>query len=358
MRDSHCNSVDKTPDGNYLFSCRHTDTIYHIDGRSGDIIWRLGGKKSDFELGEDVKFSRQHHIRWRSENDGKMWVSILDNAKGMDSQEPTYPMSRGLRLVLDLEDMTAEIDMQIDHPDGEGSYAPRRGDYQVLANENIHMGWSEKGIQSEHAPSGRLLMEATLKAQWLGTYRSYKYPFVGKPADPPDVVSLAETRDHTMTLVYVSQNGATEVVWWNLYTTNESGKNKTLIGTTLKTGFETELAYSSFAKYVVVEGLDEHYNVLETSKVVKTEVAKGANATLIAEDMNMKEEAVLEDDDDYSTAALLGAIVALAVVGFLFFSVILIMRFKGIQTNFKSWKYHEVKQDEDAKTALTSQGDV
>lgn len=269
----------------------------------------------------------------------------------MDSQDPTYEMSRGLRLVLDTEAMTAEVDLQIDHPDGPGSYAPRRGNYQVLQNENIFMDWSEKSIQSEHAPGGRILMEATLKAEWLGTYRSYKYPFVGKPADPPDVVSVAETRDHTMTLVYVSWNGATEVVWWNAYSTNASGKNRTLIGTTLKTGFETEIGYASFTKYVVVEALDEDFNVLGESKAVKTEVAESANVTMIAEEMNITEEDVLDDDDDYSTAALFGAVVALAVVVFIGVAVLMVFRWKGIGTPFKlgSWKYHEVKQEDDVK---------
>ena len=284
-----------------------------------------------------------------------MWVSLLDNAKGMDQQEPTYNMSRGLRLVLDMEAMTAKVDLQIDHPDGPGNYAPRRGDYQVLPNENIFMDWSEKSIQSEHAHSGRVLMEARLKAEWLGTYRSYKYPFVGKPADPPDVVSIAETHNHTMTLVWVSWNGATEVKWWNTYCTNRSGKNRTLIGTTGKTGFETEIGYGSFAKYVVVEGVDDDFNVLGESKVIKTEIAEGANMAMIAQEMEMTEEEVLEDDDDYSTtAALLGAVSALAVVALLGLVVVMVLRWRGNGIPFKlgGSKYQEVEQDEDAKAEL------
>lgn len=276
----------------------------------------------------------------------------------MDSQEPTYEMSRGLRLVLDTEAMTAEVDLQIDHPDGPDNYAPRRGNYQVLPNENIFMDWSEKSIQSEHAPSGRILMEATLKAEWLGTYRSYKYPFVGMPADPPDVVSVAETRDHTMTLVYVSWNGATEVVWWNTYATNAAGKNRTLIGTTGKTGFETEIAYSAFAKYVVVEGLDENFDVLGESKVVQTEVPEGVNTTMIADEMDISEEAVLKGDDDYFNTAVFGAVVALATVFFLGFAVFLVFRWKGVSIPFNvaSQKYQEVKQEDDMKMALNRNG--
>lgn len=86
----HANSVDKDSEGNYLLSLRHTDALYYIDGESGDIIWRLGGVKSDFEFGEDVEFSRQHHVRWRGTDGDKMRISILDNAKV--SRHPSKPV--------------------------------------------------------------------------------------------------------------------------------------------------------------------------------------------------------------------------------------------------------------------------
>ena len=46
----HINSVDLDGDGNLLVSARSTHTVYKLD-RSGAIIWRLGGKSSDFEMG-------------------------------------------------------------------------------------------------------------------------------------------------------------------------------------------------------------------------------------------------------------------------------------------------------------------
>jgi hypothetical protein len=44
----HINTVDKDPAGNYLVSGRLTRSIIYIIGTSGDIIWRLGGKRNDF----------------------------------------------------------------------------------------------------------------------------------------------------------------------------------------------------------------------------------------------------------------------------------------------------------------------
>lgn len=46
----HVNSVDRTVDGKYLVSARYTNTIYLISGEDGRVIWRLGGKHSDFKM--------------------------------------------------------------------------------------------------------------------------------------------------------------------------------------------------------------------------------------------------------------------------------------------------------------------
>ena len=58
-------------------------------------------------------------------------------------------------------------------------------------------------------------MQARLEPEWLGTYRAYKFEFVGLPSAPPDVSVKAvdaDTRGRTRTEVFVSWNGATEVV--------------------------------------------------------------------------------------------------------------------------------------------------
>src|ERR671912_168679 len=47
----HLNSIDVEPDNNLLISARETSAVYKIDRKTGEVIWRLGGKKSDFEMG-------------------------------------------------------------------------------------------------------------------------------------------------------------------------------------------------------------------------------------------------------------------------------------------------------------------
>ena len=58
----HANSLAIDPaDQNILLSCRHLDCVMKIDRSTGDIIWRLGGKKSSFAFNSSAqRFSHQH----------------------------------------------------------------------------------------------------------------------------------------------------------------------------------------------------------------------------------------------------------------------------------------------------------
>ena len=47
----HINGIAIDDDGNLLLSARHTSTVYKLDRHTGAVIWRLGGKKSDFRFG-------------------------------------------------------------------------------------------------------------------------------------------------------------------------------------------------------------------------------------------------------------------------------------------------------------------
>src|SRR5918994_1318940 len=44
----HINSIDLEPDGNLLLCARNTWTVYKVERNSCEVVWRLGGKKSDF----------------------------------------------------------------------------------------------------------------------------------------------------------------------------------------------------------------------------------------------------------------------------------------------------------------------
>lgn len=335
----HMNAVDMNPHGDFYLSARHTDTIYKISGRDGRVIWRLNGRDSlwndfvmeeDFTTGKSLRFSRQHHVRWRGENETHEFISILDNAKGTDGQLPTGRNSRAIVLALytggknyesgeensssssssSSSIMTASLISSINHPNGKGSYAPRRGNYQFLGTQqfsssssssNSWISWSEEALHTEHFPNGSIALQASLHADWLGTYRSYKFPWRGIPKEKPVVHSVGYlggggkknhhhyhhhinnnssssssssstnfTTTESTTIVHVSQNGATEISLWKLYKTIPSGNFRLFLCERPRQGFETQLAWKGFASYVIVEAVDFEGKVLATSEVVET----------------------------------------------------------------------------------------
>ena len=132
------------------------------------------------------------------------------------------------------------------------------------------MGWSNQ--HSEHAPDGKVVMEAIMRPGWLGNYRNFKYPFVGRPATVPDISSSAygAKNDTSETQVHASWNGATEVRSWRLLKTTATNATMEVVDTADRTGFETLLTCPGYASYVYVEALDVNGTVLGRSGVVKT----------------------------------------------------------------------------------------
>ena len=71
----HINSIDVDFDGNLLISAKATSAVYNLDRESGEVLWRLGGKESDFEMGDGTRTVSQHDAR--RQEDGT--ITIFDN---------------------------------------------------------------------------------------------------------------------------------------------------------------------------------------------------------------------------------------------------------------------------------------
>ena len=71
----HINSIAIAPDGDLLVSARNTCTIYKIARPSGQVVWRLGGKRSSFQMGPGATFWWQHHVTAQSTST----LSIFDD---------------------------------------------------------------------------------------------------------------------------------------------------------------------------------------------------------------------------------------------------------------------------------------
>lgn len=246
----HINTVDKDANGDYLISSRATWTLYKVDGRTGRIVWRLGGKRSDFTFGDGASFKWQHDGRFRS--GGR--ISMFDNRMAGHS--------RGLLLHLDEKARHASLAQQYISPGK--ILAPYQGNMQMLGNGNVFIGWGDSPHFTEFAADGTVLFHGG----WRGggnSYRAYRCEWHARPVDTP--VVLAERAANDTMKVYVSWNGATEVTAWRLHT-GHSAKALTTSHHGRRAGFETSFTLPS-ARCVRVQALDSAGTVVGTSDVTE-----------------------------------------------------------------------------------------
>ena len=244
----HVNSVAEDGDDTLLVSARNTNAVYAIDRRTGGIRWRLGGKSSDFRIGDRAEFSLQHDAR--RQPDGT--ISIFDNI------HPATDESRALFLDVDETTRTATVVRELRHP--EGVRASSMGGAQLLSNGGAVVGWGSPGRLSEFSPEGELVFDATIAP--ANSYRSYRFEWEGRPNRPPDLV--VRPGDNGFQL-YVSWNGATEVAQWRVLG-GAAPTDLAPVTTEAKDGFETQIAVAD-VDYVAVQALDDSGEVLGTSPV-------------------------------------------------------------------------------------------
>ncbi|WP_051324899.1 arylsulfotransferase family protein [Candidatus Solirubrobacter pratensis] len=250
----HVNSVAEDAEGNFIVSGRNTWTVYKIGRASGHVVWRLGGKKSDYKIGPGVAFAWQHSAR--PQPDGTL--TIFDNDAGT---KPVRKSSRALTLTLDGASKTASLKTARIHPGGLS--AATQGDVEVLPNGNQFVGWGSRGYFSEFTPTGEMVFDGRL-ARGNDTYRAFRYPWSGTPAAPPKVV--AETKGG-QTTVRASWNGATGVARWQALG-GPAATGLAVVGTAPAAGFETAITLPAQG-FVAMRALDAAGNVLASSATVK-----------------------------------------------------------------------------------------
>jgi hypothetical protein len=258
----HANSIDVDHDNNLLLSARQTFTVYKIDRKSGEIIWRLGGKKSDFEMGEGARFSFQHDAR--RHEDGT--ISIFDNGTTIfhDTLPEAVEESRGIVLQLDEEQMSASLVREYTHPGK--LYADAAGNVQLLPNGNVFIGWGRALVFSEFSEDGELLFDARLPHRDK-SYRYFRFPWSGYPTGRPTAVAERVNEDELE--VYASWNGATEVFTWEMLSGQHPDRIEPL-GSVTRNGFETAMKVHTADPYIVVRAEDRSGRVLGTTPPVKT----------------------------------------------------------------------------------------
>jgi hypothetical protein len=254
----HINSIEVDHDNNLLISSRKTSTVYKVDRATGEVIWRLGGKKSNFKMGPGTRFRYQHDAR--RQPDGT--ITIFDNGAWEEDAQ-----SYGLVLELDEDEMRATLAHDYPHPHRE--YSGTQGSMQVLPNTNVFIGWGSSPHFCEFTNSGELLFDASFPPE-VESYRAFRFDWSGHP--PKEEVALAAERASAggdKIRVYASWNGATEVVRWRALAGSKPGRLKPVGSAVKRDGFETTIEVRTSEPYVGVRAEDGSGKVLGASKPVK-----------------------------------------------------------------------------------------
>jgi arylsulfotransferase ASST len=222
----HLNSVAVDRDGHLLVSSRHTSTIYKVNRKTGDVMWRLGGKRSDFSFDPGAAFSFQHDAR--RQQDGSL--TVFDNAAALPGPAVS---SRGVRLAVDERARRVSLLQEWRPPDRRSGWA--MGNVQALNGGGVFVGWGTDGSFSEFGPDGELRFDARFADGSVG-YRAFRLAWTGHPTGRPAVAARA-SGGGTST-VYASWNGSTDVARWQVL----SGPR--VVASAPRSGFETAIPVS------------------------------------------------------------------------------------------------------------------
>jgi hypothetical protein len=250
----HINSIDVDSDNNLLMSSRTTFAIYKVDRQTGKVIWKLGGKESDFEMSPGTWMRYQHDARRHS--DGT--ITVFDNG-GVHKDDRSY----GVVFDLDEDEMTVTLAREYANPDGR--VAAIMGNMQILPNGGAFIGWGSEPLFSEFGKDGELLFSATFPPE-VDSYRAFRLPWSGHPRDDPAVA--AEAGPGGEVTVYASWNGATEVATWQVLAGPRPDRLKP-VGSAPRAGFETAIVVRTVEPYVGAQARDRSGRVLGTARAVK-----------------------------------------------------------------------------------------
>jgi hypothetical protein len=251
----HINSVALDTDGNLLVSARNTWAIYKINRHAGQIMWRLGGKRSSFKMGRGTRFAYQHDAR--RQPDGT--ITLFDNG----AEPKIHPQSRAIALRLDMKTMRATLVREWTHP--QRLLAGSQGNMQTLPNGDPFVGWGAQPNLTEFAPDGRVLFDAALAAPDT-SYRAYRFPWNATAPGRPAIA--AANRPDGKLVVYATWNGATAIARWRIRA-GASPQALKPVAEAPSTGFETSVTIFTKAAYVSAEAQDASGRVLGASEAVK-----------------------------------------------------------------------------------------
>ncbi len=242
---AHINSVTMTPDGDYLASFRGLSAVFKIartahDGYAqGEVIWRLGGRLSDFTFPNDEYGGpcAQHTATMLPNGHVVIFDNGSDDLSGHafcvdpeDRSGPTVPreFSRYVEYALDEDAMTATLVGEYDND----HYAPFTGSAFRLDNGNTLVGWgaAPTAIASELDPAGQLLWQLETPTG-QGSYRVYRERVPDAFAPEVDLTSPADGATYSVGATVRADYGCTDRGGSDLVTCSAAATSGALLDT-------------------------------------------------------------------------------------------------------------------------------
>ncbi len=165
---THCNSIKVDNDGNILLSTRNFNEVTKINRQTGDIIWRLGGERNQFQfINDDRRFARQHDVKRNAAGN----LILFDNGVRL---EPQY--SSLVEYALDEDSLTATLVRRFSR--NETVWSRIRGGVQGLPNGNHLISWgeSDEPAVTEINSDNEIVYEISFP-NGGHRYRSFRFPW-------------------------------------------------------------------------------------------------------------------------------------------------------------------------------------
>ncbi|GAW13145.1 hypothetical protein ANO14919_025230 [Xylariales sp. No.14919] len=268
----HVNSVEKTPEGDFLISARHTHSIISVDRKTGHISWTLGGKKNNFvdvSAGKATDFAWQHDARFS--DSALTQLTMFDNHNTSSTTGCTVNCSRGKHVELDYDSRAVRLISEFYHP--ESLVSGFEGSYQTMRSGHVFLGWGANPTFTEHLPSGECVLDVQFDlwrpdTGYPANYRAFKMDWKAYPTWDPKIAAVrAEPHGHFK--VYLSWNGATEVAEWELFVGASYDSVIEYATAVLRTGFETEILLKSDLPFVRAAAIDKTGQILGMTTVTQ-----------------------------------------------------------------------------------------
>jgi hypothetical protein len=163
----HGNSVELDIDGNIIISCRYMNEVTKINRSTGELIWRMGGKKNQFKFLNDPRgFTYQHDVR-RIANGN---LTIFDNGS---LSTPRY--SSSLEYTINEADTSLTLTWNYFNSN---HHSWSMGNSQRLDNGRTFIGWgsSWNPAATEVEYDGTKTFEMRFDS-FFYNYRAFRFPW-------------------------------------------------------------------------------------------------------------------------------------------------------------------------------------